>query len=108
MLLHLEGMFGPLDSGEGGGVAPSLVAGVGAMGLWGVCVGGEGRADQGVPEGMIPVEGGQGRGGEYVYSVGISLEVAEMALDDLLDVDAGGILGKDKGNPIAIAGGKRR
>eukprot|EP00061_Rhincodon_typus_P003491 g20220.t1 len=31
-----------------------------------------------------------------------------MVSDDLLDVDAGGIVGKDKGNPIAVAGGKRR
>eukprot|EP00061_Rhincodon_typus_P013139 g39321.t1 len=30
-----------------------------------------------------------------------------MAADDLLDVDAGGIVGKDKGNHIAVAGGKR-
>eukprot|EP00061_Rhincodon_typus_P000766 g12682.t1 len=31
-----------------------------------------------------------------------------MASDDLLDVDAGGMVGYDKGNPIAAAGGKRR
>eukprot|EP00061_Rhincodon_typus_P015630 g43408.t1 len=39
---------------------------------------------------------------------GISLEVAEMASDALLDVDAGGMGGKDKGNPIAVARVKRR
>eukprot|EP00061_Rhincodon_typus_P017249 g45859.t1 len=38
---------------------------------------------------------------------GISLKVAEMASDDLLDVNAGGMVGKDKGNPIAVVGGKR-
>eukprot|EP00061_Rhincodon_typus_P008416 g31003.t1 len=31
-----------------------------------------------------------------------------MASDDLLDVDAGGMVGEDKRNPIAVAGGKRR
>eukprot|EP00061_Rhincodon_typus_P011772 g37041.t1 len=31
-----------------------------------------------------------------------------MVADDLLDVDAGGMFGRDKGNPIAAAGGKRR
>eukprot|EP00061_Rhincodon_typus_P005276 g24580.t1 len=31
-----------------------------------------------------------------------------MASDDLLDVDAGGMVSQDKGNPIAVAGGKRR
>eukprot|EP00061_Rhincodon_typus_P001995 g16343.t1 len=30
-----------------------------------------------------------------------------MVPDDLLDVDASGMVGKDKGNPIAAAGGKR-
>eukprot|EP00061_Rhincodon_typus_P000572 g12092.t1 len=30
-----------------------------------------------------------------------------MASDDLLDVDTCGMVGKDKGNPIAVAGGKR-
>eukprot|EP00061_Rhincodon_typus_P006261 g26716.t1 len=39
---------------------------------------------------------------------GISLKVAEMASDDLLDVDTGGIIGKDKGNPIAVVKGKKR
>eukprot|EP00061_Rhincodon_typus_P000733 g12600.t1 len=39
-------------------------------------------------------------------SGGISLEVAEMTADDL-DVDAGGMVSKDKGNPIAVAGGKQ-
>eukprot|EP00061_Rhincodon_typus_P002149 g16746.t1 len=73
----------------------------------GCCVGGEEKVDRGVPEGTIPVEGGKGRGGEYVSGGGISLEVAEMASDDLLDADASGILGKDKGNPIAVAGRKR-
>eukprot|EP00061_Rhincodon_typus_P005334 g24713.t1 len=63
--------------------------------------------DQGVPEGTVPEEGGQGRGGEYATAGGISLEVAEMVDDDLLDMDAGGMVGKDKGNPIPVAGGKR-
>eukprot|EP00061_Rhincodon_typus_P006669 g27556.t1 len=31
-----------------------------------------------------------------------------MASDDLLDVDAGWMVNKDKGNPITVAGGKRR
>eukprot|EP00061_Rhincodon_typus_P005995 g26162.t1 len=39
---------------------------------------------------MVPAEGGQGRGGEYVSGGGVSLEVAEMVSDVLLDVDAGG------------------
>eukprot|EP00061_Rhincodon_typus_P010498 g34839.t1 len=56
---------------------------------------------------MVPVEGGQGRGGECVSDSGISLEVVEMAANDPLDVDAGGMVGKDKGNPISVAGGKR-
>eukprot|EP00061_Rhincodon_typus_P005128 g24258.t1 len=30
-----------------------------------------------------------------------------MVADDLLDVDGGGIVGKDKGNPITVARGKR-
>eukprot|EP00061_Rhincodon_typus_P001328 g14464.t1 len=30
------------------------------------------------------------------------LEVVEMVADDLLDVDAGGMVGEDKGNPIAV------
>eukprot|EP00061_Rhincodon_typus_P007806 g29865.t1 len=102
-------MFGALDSGEGEdkwvGVTPSSVTGEGAVGLWGG-VEGEGSVDQGVLEGTVPAEGGQRRGGEYVSGDGISLEVAEMASDDLLDVNAGGMVGKDKGNPIAVAGGK--
>eukprot|EP00061_Rhincodon_typus_P000689 g12458.t1 len=57
---------------------------------------------------MVSVECGQGRGGEYVSGGGISLDVAEMASDDFLDVDAGGMVGKDNGNPIAVAGGKTR
>eukprot|EP00061_Rhincodon_typus_P001585 g15200.t1 len=61
--------------------------------------------DQGIPEGMVPAEGGQGGGGKYVSGGGVLLEVAEMAPDDLLDVDAGGMVGKDKGNPIAGEGG---
>eukprot|EP00061_Rhincodon_typus_P007606 g29456.t1 len=39
---------------------------------------------------------------------GILLEAAEMASDDLLYVDAGGMVGKDKSGPIAVVGGKRR
>eukprot|EP00061_Rhincodon_typus_P001854 g15960.t1 len=31
-----------------------------------------------------------------------------MASDDLLDADAGGMVGKDKGNPIVVAGRNRR
>eukprot|EP00061_Rhincodon_typus_P002014 g16378.t1 len=31
-----------------------------------------------------------------------------MVSRDLLDVDAGGMVGKDKGNPITVAGRKRR
>eukprot|EP00061_Rhincodon_typus_P008253 g30703.t1 len=50
----------------------------------------------------------EGRGGECVSSGGILLEVVEMASHDLLDVDAGGMVRKDKGNPIAVAGRKRR
>eukprot|EP00061_Rhincodon_typus_P002291 g17092.t1 len=69
---------------------------------------GKGRVDKGFLEGMVPAEGGQGRGREYVPGGGISLEVVEMASDDLLDVDADGMVGEDKGNPIAVAGGKRR
>eukprot|EP00061_Rhincodon_typus_P007204 g28661.t1 len=57
---------------------------------------------------MVPAEVRQGRGGEYVSGGDTSLEVAEMMSDDLLDVDGGGMLGKDKGNPIAVAGGKRK
>eukprot|EP00061_Rhincodon_typus_P014548 g41619.t1 len=49
----------------------------------------------------------KGREGN-VSGGGISLEVVKMTSDDLLDVDAGGMVGKDKGNPIAVAGGKRR
>eukprot|EP00061_Rhincodon_typus_P001097 g13698.t1 len=103
-------MFGPLDTWEGGskwaGVALSPVTGEGAIGLWGGD-GDEGRVDQLVPEGTVFVEGGRGRGGEYVFVGGILLEVAEMASGDLLDVDPGGMVGEDKGNPIAVAGGKR-
>eukprot|EP00061_Rhincodon_typus_P007123 g28479.t1 len=40
---------------------------------------------------MVPAEGGQGRGGEHVTGGGNLLVVAEMAPDDLLDVDAGGM-----------------
>eukprot|EP00061_Rhincodon_typus_P000950 g13261.t1 len=40
---------------------------------------------------MVPAEGRQGRGGEYVSDGGILLEVAEMA-SDLLDVDTGGMV----------------
>eukprot|EP00061_Rhincodon_typus_P003953 g21389.t1 len=50
------------------------------------------RVDQGVPEGMVHAEGGQRRGGEYVSSGSISLEVVEMVPNDPLDVDAGGML----------------
>eukprot|EP00061_Rhincodon_typus_P009735 g33460.t1 len=56
---------------------------------------------------MAPVESRQGRGGEYVSDGGISLKVAEMTTDGLLDVDAGGMVGKDKGIPIAVAEGER-
>eukprot|EP00061_Rhincodon_typus_P016761 g45142.t1 len=56
---------------------------------------------------MVPAEGRLGRGGEYVSGGGILLEVMEMAADDLLDVDAGGMIGKDKGNSATVAGGKR-
>eukprot|EP00061_Rhincodon_typus_P003355 g19889.t1 len=86
-------MFGPLDRRAGGGkwagVAPLPIAGEGAVGLW-RSVGGEGSVDKGVPEGTVPVEGGQVRGGDYVSGGGIFLEVAEMVPDDLLDVNAGG------------------
>eukprot|EP00061_Rhincodon_typus_P005912 g25999.t1 len=88
-------MFGPLDTEDGGGkwagVAPSLVTGEGAVGLW-WGVGGEGSVDQGVLEKTVPAECGLGRGGEYVSGGDISLEVAEMAPDGLLDVDAGGMV----------------
>eukprot|EP00061_Rhincodon_typus_P007952 g30134.t1 len=47
---------------------------------------------------MVPVEGGQGRGGEYASGGGILLEVAEMASDDFLDADAGGIVVLRKGH----------
>eukprot|EP00061_Rhincodon_typus_P002207 g16881.t1 len=53
---------------------------------------GEGGVDQGVPEGTVPAEGGQGKGREYVSGGGIFLEVAEMASDNLLDVDDGGMV----------------
>eukprot|EP00061_Rhincodon_typus_P003456 g20125.t1 len=66
------------------------------------------RVDEGVPDETVPVESGQGRGGEYVSRGGISLEVVEMATDDLLDVDAVAMIGEYKANPIAVAGGKRR
>eukprot|EP00061_Rhincodon_typus_P002795 g18482.t1 len=66
--------------------------GKGAMGLWGG-VGNEGRVDQGFLEGTVPAEGRQGTAGEYVSGDGTSLEVVEMAADDLLDVDAGGMVG---------------
>eukprot|EP00061_Rhincodon_typus_P005213 g24466.t1 len=61
------------------------------MGLCGV-VGGERSVDQGIPEGTAPAEGGQGKEGEYVFGGGISLEVVEMVSDDLLDLDAGGMV----------------
>eukprot|EP00061_Rhincodon_typus_P011012 g35708.t1 len=47
-------------------------------------------------------------GGEYVSGGGILLEVAELASYDPLDVDAGGMVAKNKGNPIAGAGGNRK
>eukprot|EP00061_Rhincodon_typus_P011755 g37011.t1 len=88
MLLRLEGMFRPLDNEEGegiwAGVTPSPVAGEVVVELWGGA-GSEGSVDQGVLEGTVPAEGGQGRGEAYVSGGGISLEVAEMAFDDLLD-----------------------
>eukprot|EP00061_Rhincodon_typus_P001798 g15811.t1 len=56
---------------------------------------------------MVLVDGEQGRGRECVSGVGISLKVAEMASDDLLDVDAGVMVGEDEGNPIAFTGGRR-
>eukprot|EP00061_Rhincodon_typus_P011611 g36764.t1 len=37
----------------------------------------------------------------------MSLEVAEIAADGLLGVDARGMVGKDEGNPIAVVGGKK-
>eukprot|EP00061_Rhincodon_typus_P011407 g36387.t1 len=102
-------MFGPLDTGDGAhkwaGVTISVIAGEGVVGLW-KHVGIEGRVDQGVPEGMVPAEGEQGKGGEYESRGGTLLEVAEMVADDLWVVDAGGLVGKDKGNLIAVAGGK--
>eukprot|EP00061_Rhincodon_typus_P005968 g26113.t1 len=76
------------------------------MGLWGD-VKSEGSVDQGVSEGIVPVEGGQGRGGEYVSGGGISLEVVEMVADDLLDVDIGEMVGKDKEHHVAFVEGKR-
>eukprot|EP00061_Rhincodon_typus_P006351 g26910.t1 len=30
-----------------------------------------------------------------------------VASDDLLDMDAGGMVGEDMGNPVTVAGGKR-
>eukprot|EP00061_Rhincodon_typus_P003649 g20613.t1 len=69
-------------------------------------IGSEGRVDQSVLEGTVPVEGVQGKGGEYVSGGDISLEVAEMVSDDL-DVDAGGMVGKDKENPFTFAVEKR-
>eukprot|EP00061_Rhincodon_typus_P011296 g36206.t1 len=56
---------------------------------------------------MVPVEAGQGRGGAYVSGGCILLEVVEMTSDDLLDVDAGAMVDKDKGNSIAVAEQKR-
>eukprot|EP00061_Rhincodon_typus_P005532 g25157.t1 len=88
-------MFGLLDSGEGegkwAGVAPLPVTGEGAVGLW-RGIGGEGSVDKGVVEGMFPVEGRQEWEREYVSGDGNSLEVAEMVSDDLLDVDADGMV----------------
>eukprot|EP00061_Rhincodon_typus_P001474 g14894.t1 len=85
-------MYGPLDTGEGKGkwaeVAPLLITGEGAVELWGG-VWGEEHVDQGVLDGNFPAEGKQGRGGEYVSGGGILLEVAS---DDLLDLDAGGMV----------------
>eukprot|EP00061_Rhincodon_typus_P004411 g22501.t1 len=63
--------------------------GEGDVGLWGDG-GNEGKVDHAVPEGTAPTVGGQGRGGEHGGS--ISLEVTEMVADDLLDVDAGGMV----------------
>eukprot|EP00061_Rhincodon_typus_P012057 g37525.t1 len=51
-----------------------------------------GLVHQDVLEGMVPAEGGNGRGGEYVSGGGISLEVVKTGADDLLDVDAGGMV----------------
>eukprot|EP00061_Rhincodon_typus_P008191 g30597.t1 len=56
---------------------------------------------------MVPAEGRQEREGEYLSIGSISLEVVEMTANDLLDVDPGGMVGKDKGNPVAVAGRKR-
>eukprot|EP00061_Rhincodon_typus_P002476 g17670.t1 len=55
---------------------------------------------------MAPPVGGQGRGREYVSDGTISLEVVEMAADDILDMGACGMEYEDKGNPITVAGGK--
>eukprot|EP00061_Rhincodon_typus_P017515 g46234.t1 len=55
----------------------------------------------------VKEKGGQGTGEEYVSGGGISLEVVERVSDDLLDVDAGGMVSKDKGNPISVVEGKR-
>eukprot|EP00061_Rhincodon_typus_P003717 g20791.t1 len=76
------------------------VAGEGAMGLWGLLV---------VKEELTRVSWREqslwkvDKGGEGEYG----LVVAEIASDDLLDVDAGGMVGKNKGNPITVAGRKR-
>eukprot|EP00061_Rhincodon_typus_P005345 g24737.t1 len=56
---------------------------------------------------MLPLERKSGRGGDYVSGGGISLEMAEVVSDDLLDVDAGRMVDKDRGNPITVAGGRR-
>eukprot|EP00061_Rhincodon_typus_P002666 g18159.t1 len=82
-------MFGPLDTGEGGGVTPSAFAGEGTVGLW-VLLGVKEELTR-VSQREHPAEGGQWREAEFVSGGGISLEVVEMASNDLLDVDAGGI-----------------
>eukprot|EP00061_Rhincodon_typus_P013279 g39556.t1 len=63
--------------------------------------------DRGVPEVTVPAEGRQGMGGEYVSGGGILLGLVEMAANDSLDVDAGGMVGEDKGNPITVVGWRR-
>eukprot|EP00061_Rhincodon_typus_P005502 g25082.t1 len=74
VLLHLEGegAVGPLGGGDG---------------IWR-----EGRADQGIPEGNGSCGKWTREGrGKCVWWC-ILLEVAEVASDDLLDVDAGGMV----------------
>eukprot|EP00061_Rhincodon_typus_P005412 g24888.t1 len=84
-----------------------MIVGEGAVRVWG-------RGVLGVKEEWIRVPRREhplwkiDKGGRYLSDGDILLEVEEIVFNDLLDVDAGGMVAKDKGNPITVAGGKRR